>query len=72
MRFPVMDLNLSALERAFQLARSGQVSNVEDIRKRLKQEGYDANAVYVGQSLKTQLRDLIKAAHLETTETAKR
>jgi hypothetical protein len=33
-----MDLNLSALERAFQLARSGQVSNVEDIRKRLKQE----------------------------------
>jgi len=67
-----MDLNLSALERAFQLARSGQVSNVEDIRKRLKQEGYDANAVYVGQSLKTQLRDLIKAAHLETTETAKR
>jgi hypothetical protein len=72
MRFPVMDLNLSALERAFQLARSGQVSNVEDIRKRLKQEGYDANAVYVGQSLKTQLRDLIKAAHLETTDAAKR
>jgi hypothetical protein len=52
MRFPVMDLNLSALERAFQLARSGQVSNVEDIRKRLKQEGYDANAVYVGQTSK--------------------
>ena len=67
-----MDPNLSALERAFQLARSGQVSNVEDIRKRLKQEGYDANAVYVGQSLKTQLRDLIEAGHLETTDAAKR
>jgi hypothetical protein len=26
---------------------------LKDIRKRLKQEGYDANAVYVGQSLKT-------------------
>jgi hypothetical protein len=67
-----MDPNLSALERAFQLARSGQVSNVEDVRKRLKQEGYDANAVYVGQSLRTQLKNLIKAAHLETTDAAKR
>ena len=67
-----MDPNLSALERAFQLARSGQVSNVEDIRKRLKQEGYDANAVYIGPSLKAQLRDLIKAARLETTGSAKR
>jgi hypothetical protein len=71
MRFSVMDSNLSALERAFQLARSGQVSNVEDIRKRLKHEGYDANAVFVGKSLKTQLRDLIKAAHLESTDAAK-
>jgi hypothetical protein len=67
-----MDPNLSALERAFQLARSGQVSNVEDIRKRLKQEGYDANAVYAGQSLNTQLRDLIKATNLETTNSAHR
>jgi hypothetical protein len=72
MRFSVMDPNLSALERAFQLARSGRVSNVEEIRKRLKQEGYDANAVFVGRSLKTQLRDLIKAVHLETTDAVKR
>jgi hypothetical protein len=57
-----MDRRFSPLKRAFQLARSGQVSKVDDIRKRLKQEGYDANAVYVGQSLKMQLRELIKAA----------
>ena len=61
-----MDPNLSALERAFQLARSGQVSNVEDIRKRLKQEGYDSRAVDVGRSLQSQLRELIKVAHLES------
>jgi hypothetical protein len=43
-----MDSNLSALERAFQLAKSGQFSNVENIRKRLKQEGYVANVMFVG------------------------
>ena len=43
-----MDRKVSPLERAFQLARSGQVSKVEDIRKRLKQEGSEANAVSLG------------------------
>ena len=61
---PDVDHKVSALERAFQLARSG-VANVEDIKKRLKREGYDVSSAYSGRSLRSQLRDLIKAARLE-------
>lgn len=57
-----MDRNVTPLERAFQIAKSGKVSNFDDIRKTLKQEGYDASVVQDGASLKTQLRNLIKAA----------
>ena len=65
MRFTVMDPNRSALERAFQLARSGRLATVDDIKKQLKQEGYDVSSAYSGPSLRSQLRDLIEAAHLE-------
>jgi hypothetical protein len=58
-----MDRNVTPLERAFQLAKSGKVSTVEDIRKLLKQEGYDATVVQDGPSLKAQLKNLIRAAH---------
>jgi hypothetical protein len=60
-----MDHKISALERAFQLARSGQVANIEEIKLKLKREGYEVNAAaYGGQSLRSQLRELIKAARL--------
>ena len=42
---------MTALERAFQLARSGHMATVDDIRKRLKQEGYDERAVVDGGSI---------------------
>jgi hypothetical protein len=57
-----MDLKVSALERAFQLARSGQTASIDDIRKRLKREGYEENAVDGGPSLAAQLRKLIREA----------
>ena len=58
-----MDSKVTALERAFQLARSGHMATVDDIRKRLKHEGYDERAVADGgRSLTTQLRGIIKAA----------
>jgi hypothetical protein len=61
-----MDSKVSALERAFQLARSGQVANIDDIKKKLKQEGYDVSAAaYVGLSIRSQLRALIKAARID-------
>jgi hypothetical protein len=54
-----MDRNVTPLERAFQLARSGKVSSLDDIRKALKQEGYDPSVVQDGASLKTQLNGLL-------------
>ena len=56
-----MEANLSALERAFQLARSGQVTNVKDIKAQLKREGYDLGQI-TGSVLIRQLQRIIKAA----------
>jgi hypothetical protein len=55
-----MDPKVSALERAFQLARSGQAATITDIKKRLKREGYEEKAVDGGPSLARQLRKLIR------------
>jgi hypothetical protein len=57
-----MDPKVSALERAFQLARSGQAATIADIKKRLKREGYEEKAVDGGPSLSGQLRKLIREA----------
>ena len=58
-----MESKVTAIERAFQLARSGQMATVDDIRKRLKQEGYDERVMLDGgRSLTAQLRGLIKTA----------
>ena len=54
-----MDHNLSPLERAFQLAKSGTCTSVEDIRKGLKSEGYSVNQID-GRTLLKQLTALIK------------
>jgi hypothetical protein len=40
-----MDHKLTALQRAFQLARSGQVSRPEEIRRALDVEGYSKNQI---------------------------
>jgi hypothetical protein len=67
-----MESKVTALERAFQLARSGRMATVEDIKKRLKQEGYDERAVADGgRSLTTQLRGLIRAAAADTRPAGK-
>ena len=47
------------LERAFELARTGRYRRVQEIRDRLRQEGYqNANYVLAGPSLTAQLRQL--------------
>jgi hypothetical protein len=48
----------SALERAFELARSGRVASIETIKLILKREGYDG-AQLAGPHLIRQLRLLI-------------
>lgn len=56
-----MEANVSALERAFRLARSGQVTDVKDIKAQLKREGYDLGQI-TGTVLIRQLQRVIKAA----------
>jgi hypothetical protein len=59
-----MDRNATALERAFQLAKSGHCTSVADLRRCLKREGYPLTHI-VGRSLHRQLETLIKAATAE-------
>jgi hypothetical protein len=56
-----MDHTVTALERAFQLAKSGDYKSVSDIKKRLSSEGYSV-AQITGRVLSKQLDALIKAA----------
>ena len=51
----------TALERAFELARTGRFTNVEEIIRRLRQEGHRSDQV-MGPVLRRQLRDLIADA----------
>ena len=53
----------SIIERAFQLAKSGQCADLKDIRARLKKEGYESVVAYIqGAALRNQLRGMIAAA----------
>jgi hypothetical protein len=68
-----MDSKVTALERAFQLARSGRMTTLDDIKMQLKQEGYDERVVADGgRLLMTQLRELIKAAGTDAQPVLKR
>jgi hypothetical protein len=59
--FRVMDHTITPLERAFQLAMSGDCKSVSEIKKRLNAEGY-STAQVSGRELSKQLIALIKAA----------
>lgn len=56
-----MNYRLTALERAFELARSGQYASVAEIKKQLLAEGFSISQV-TGGVLSRQLKDLIRAA----------
>ena len=56
-----MDQNLTALERAFHLAKSGRVRDLEEIRMLLRREGYNVSQLQ-GPLLRLQLRRLIDDA----------
>jgi len=64
-----MDQKMTALERAFQLARSGRVAGLTEIVTSLNREGYSANQIE-GRLLKRQLADLIKAARKTSVDSA--
>jgi uncharacterized protein YbgA (DUF1722 family) len=56
-----MNQNISALERAFAIARSGQAATVDEIKAALHREGYLSNQLE-GPLLRSQLKAFIKAA----------
>lgn len=56
-----MDQNKRALERAFEMARSGAWASCHEIRVRLKAEGYP-NRQLEGRALIKQILDIIKQA----------
>lgn len=48
------------LERAFELAKGGQVTSLDDIQRKLSEEGYgNASSHLSGPSLRKQLKALI-------------
>jgi hypothetical protein len=58
-----MDGRLTSLERAFELARSGTCADLNQVRRRLRAEGY-AGQVIEGPSLMRQIRELCRFANL--------
>lgn len=60
MCFP-MDPDISELERAFQLATSGTCTDVSDIHRKLRAEGYPGSQIE-GPTLRKQLREMIAKA----------
>ena len=56
-----MQPNTNAIERAFELAKSGQCVSVAEIKRRLLAEGYSAGHIE-GRQLHDQLRTAINAA----------
>jgi hypothetical protein len=51
---------IDIIERAFQLAQSGQFRNLRDIARQLKHEGYSVQHHLEGRSIKDQLHSAIK------------
>ena len=55
------EAGVTSIERAFELARSGVVRDVQELRQRLNSEGYNRYEIE-GRTLYAQLRTLIEAA----------
>lgn len=58
--------NVTTLERAFELAKSGKFRSVAEIVKKLKSEGFQTEQI-TGRSLGAQLRALIGSARRSDT-----
>jgi hypothetical protein len=56
-----MDQDATPVERAFELAKSGSYGSIDDIKKRLRADGYSVEQIE-GKTLSKQLRALIKKA----------
>ena len=60
------NMQLHILERAFELAKTGECVSIDDIRRRLKSERYSqVDAHLAGSTVRRQLLDLCKEARGE-------
>jgi hypothetical protein len=58
-----MQLNVSCVERAFQIARSSGFTRMEDVRQQLKHEGYTDHSFQLqGPTIRRQLQSTMMAA----------
>ena len=64
-----MDQNKTALERAFELARSGRFQTVTELKKVVSREGYQASQLE-GSQLSRQLTALIRESNPASPEQA--
>jgi hypothetical protein len=62
LRFSEMKPNVNAIERAFELARSGRCVTLKQIQDCLRAEGYTHDLI-VGRYLSAQLRQLMREAN---------
>ena len=62
-----MEPNVNAIERAFELARTGRCLSIREIHARLRTEGYSQHLV-VGRYLLAQLRQLMREANPKSYE----
>ena len=61
----------NTIERAFQLARSGSVQTLDDLRRRLKSEGYEAvEAHLAGAAIRKQLAQIFADTAVERVQVA--
>lgn len=66
-----MTFRLTTIERAYELAKSGECATISDIKARLKAERYhDVDGQLYGRSILTALRKLCDAARLNLTADA--
>ncbi len=60
---------INLIERAYQLARTGEFTKVEHIERRLTREGYTAAAEHLsGKLMRRELNEMMRAARMEKAE----
>ena len=60
---PAVNDRPGVIERAFQIAKSGKVGNIKDLRTQLAEEGYsNVTVVLTGRSLRQQISRMIVEA----------
>lgn len=58
-------MSVGIIERAFELARSGEYRSLDELKRRLAREGYEAVAAHLaGRMIKGQLTAMMNAAAL--------